>query len=239
MTRRIYWGLAILIILLIGVTVVMLTRSTDTTPKNVYIDVEPSMEIPPPAEPGYKWVWHHNQWNKVPTARPGDELVRHGDHTHDVSIPHTKPVAPMPNTKSSGGLTYHAELLETDPVKALRLQTEERGHWSARWIPEFPPDDIAAQEFVRNQYLLTYYKSIGDMDNSIYRKAWKDYRAEMMILYEMPPDINDGYTRGRGTDLLLITWTAMDQSSVLPLYNSLGYRTLDSNHFPDHISNLK
>lgn len=42
MTRRIYWGLVILILLIIGVTVVMLTRTTDTEPRTIYIDVDPS-----------------------------------------------------------------------------------------------------------------------------------------------------------------------------------------------------
>ena len=44
MTRKIYWGLAILIVLLIGVSVVMLTRTTDTTQKKVFIDVDPSTD---------------------------------------------------------------------------------------------------------------------------------------------------------------------------------------------------
>ncbi len=42
MKSRIYWGLAILIILLVGVSVVLLTRTTDTKPEFVYIDREPS-----------------------------------------------------------------------------------------------------------------------------------------------------------------------------------------------------
>ena len=50
MTRRFYWGLVILITLLIGVTVVMLTRTTDTEPRNVYIDVDPSEVNQPPAK---------------------------------------------------------------------------------------------------------------------------------------------------------------------------------------------
>lgn len=41
MKRKLYWGLTILIILLVGVTVVMLTRTTDTEPKTVYKDVDP------------------------------------------------------------------------------------------------------------------------------------------------------------------------------------------------------
>lgn len=69
MTRRIYWGLATLIILLIGVSAFLLLQNTDTEPKRVYIDVEPSMDKPPPAEQGYKWVWHHDHWDKVPIAQ--------------------------------------------------------------------------------------------------------------------------------------------------------------------------
>ena len=41
MRNKLYWGLAILIILIIGVTVVMLSRTTDTEPRKVYIDVDP------------------------------------------------------------------------------------------------------------------------------------------------------------------------------------------------------
>ena len=70
MKRRIYWGLVILIILLIGASVFLLTRTTDTKPKNVYIDVDPS-------EPGnqsskklsetYKFTkwWEENKANLV------------------------------------------------------------------------------------------------------------------------------------------------------------------------------
>ena len=46
MKGRIYWGVAILIILLIGAFVFMLMRNTDTEPEKVYKDVvEPSKEV--------------------------------------------------------------------------------------------------------------------------------------------------------------------------------------------------
>ena len=45
MNRRIYWGLAILMVLLVGVSVVLLTRTTDTEPKRVYRDRDPSKEV--------------------------------------------------------------------------------------------------------------------------------------------------------------------------------------------------
>jgi len=42
MRNKLYWGLAILIIIVIGVAVVMLTRTTDTEPITIYKDVDPS-----------------------------------------------------------------------------------------------------------------------------------------------------------------------------------------------------
>ena len=77
MTRTMYWGLVILIIGLIGVSVVVLTRPTATEPKVIYKDVEPSITDPPAAEAGYKWVWHHDHWDKVPTGVPSEPMEPH------------------------------------------------------------------------------------------------------------------------------------------------------------------
>ena len=66
MNKKLYWGLLALIILLIGVFIMMLTRTADTENEIVYNpNVEPSKNNPPPAEPGYKWEWHHNHWDRV------------------------------------------------------------------------------------------------------------------------------------------------------------------------------
>ena len=79
MTRKIYWGLAILIVLLIGVSVFLLMQNTDTEPKVIINDVSEEQlddirkqihsqikSTPkPPDEPGFKWVWHQNHWDKV------------------------------------------------------------------------------------------------------------------------------------------------------------------------------
>ena len=70
MRNKLYWGIATFIVLLImlGVSAVIFMRTTDTESKVVYIDVEPSKDNPPPAEPGYKWVWHNDRWDKVPVS---------------------------------------------------------------------------------------------------------------------------------------------------------------------------
>ena len=156
MTRRIYWGFAILIILLIGVSVVLLRQTTDTEPRTVYNPLTPE-EAQVKSQ-----IQDAIEKSKVPTARPGYKIVPHDDHYHEVKIDKTedttpvdKPVATVPKAKS-GSLTYHEELLKTNPVEALRLQAEERGHPAAKWIPPFPPDDLEAQEFARNIYLSIY-----------------------------------------------------------------------------------
>ena len=56
MTRKIYWGIAILIVLLLGVTAVLLTRTTDTEPNPVYrgdrepLNPNPTLNTIEPAE---------------------------------------------------------------------------------------------------------------------------------------------------------------------------------------------
>ncbi len=68
-------------------------------------------------------------------------------------------------------LTYHAELLETHPVEALRQQTRELGHWSAEHIPPFPPEDPEAANFARDLYIMRYYKYTEQIDDPAYLAA--------------------------------------------------------------------
>ena len=65
MRKKMIWGIATLIVLLIGVSAVMFMRNTDTEPKAGYIDVEPSKDNPPPAEQdgGH---WHGDEWHDAP-----------------------------------------------------------------------------------------------------------------------------------------------------------------------------
>ena len=89
----------------------------------------------------------NKQQAQVPKPKPEQENPpRHVTQPTPVPKTHTEPP------------TYHEELLKTNPVKALRLQAEERGHWSAEHIPPFPPDDTEAQEYARSIYLMHYYR---------------------------------------------------------------------------------
>lgn len=89
MKNKMYWGLSILIVLPIGISVVMLTRTTDTKPKVVVNDVSEEQlddigtkiqshiksSQKPPDELGYKWVRHGDHWDKVKIDEQQNETV--------------------------------------------------------------------------------------------------------------------------------------------------------------------
>ena len=78
MKRKIIWGIGVLIIgLVIGVSVVLLMQNRDAEPIVIYTYTEPSSDNPPAAVPGYKWVWHHNHWDKVPIDNPNQPIEHH------------------------------------------------------------------------------------------------------------------------------------------------------------------
>ena len=200
MRNKLYWGLGILIVLLIGAFVFVMVKDqskirqleTDlaevqkklevhneaaNTPKVVDIsDVKP-----PPAEPGFKWVRHGDHWDKIPVGQ------------RETTVEPVKPTYTDP-------LTYHEELLNTNPVKALRLQAEERGHPSAEWIPPFPPDDLEAQAFARNTYLCIFLTE-GDPERE---KASVAYLEKLDALSHAI--FEEGQKSARNYDLLKIAW---------------------------------
>jgi len=164
----------------------------------------------PPDERSFKWVRHGDHWDKVPIAEANAPTAK------DV------PVYQPPVTKTyHGPLTYHAELLKTNPVKALRLQSEERGHWSKDWIPPFPPDDAEAQAYARNQYLRQYYRSIGDTKTPEFDKAVSECLSmlDTIMTYEFS---------ARVYDLLKLTWPN------LPAGTAYHDDSTPSDYFPNY-----
>ena len=211
MKRKLYWGLGVLAVLLLGVSLGFLIRPTHKEPIKIYRgDTEPSKAV-------IDSMRHKVSKNKSSTAR-------------------------VPKTKS-GGLTYHAELLETNPVKALRLQAEERGHWSREHIPPFPPDDTEAQAFAKSIYLMTYYQSLGygyenikpdnfDPESSrIHANATRAYISQIRAF--------DKYEGARSRDLWRLSWTRTNAGEITPyggFVPGVGRaRMFRSDYFPDFI----
>ena len=163
-----------------------------------------------------------NPTEKVPI---GDTLQ--GEHFHADGTWHDEPHAPVEvsevvdTSEATAGvsdtsrpamqLTYHAELLKSNPVEALRQQARELGHWSADHIPPFPPDDIEAAEFARNTYLFLYYMRTRQTDHPEYLAALEArgvfYRA-LRDAYEA--GVKTPWEAARHHDLMKITWTMIE-----------------------------
>lgn len=213
MTRKLYWGIATLIVLLIGVSVFMLMHNTDTEPEKVYRDVEPSKEV----------MDSLRQGEMKPTEEPDGHFHADGSFHDGTDAEHAN--------VSEEVIYPHQALLDTNPALALKAQAEDRGHWSARWIPPFAADDTQAQAFARNEYFIHYYESINDLNNPIYIQAMREEREQRRAIMEYPYG-------PRKYDLMLITRCSLNESDVYPLYVG-GVRLTPSDYFPLYYSDLK
>ena len=224
MNKKLYWGLGVLFGLIIGGFVFLLVQQkaelneweADAAKDKKLTTAETPPLVknkPPPPVPGYKWVQHGDHYDKVPISDPNGTPIAQG-------------AAPV--TTYNGPLTFHAELLKTNPVKALRLQAEERGHVNAKWIPPFPPDDVEAQELAKAVYALIYNTNSDTPKLGI--------GGNSMLMME---EIYKKYSRtsARSCDLTKLTWVAL--SYQIDHYNSDGLALLPSDYFPEHISDLK
>ena len=183
MKKEMKWGLATLMLLL-GIAAVF-----------IFLDQNAELQqLEKETAESDKLRQERNKPQETPVAVEELPPVVHpnehpsGPHQHEDDTAHNPSVSQVSQTYT-GPLTYHAELLETNPVKALRLQAEERGHWSAQWIPPFPPDDQEAATVARSKYLMAYYKSIGDMDNPVYKKAYQDYELFSSTIFDRYPNV--------------------------------------------------
>ena len=139
-----------------------------------------------------------------------------GGHFHADGTWHAEPhETPAPPARyPSGDLTYHADLLDKHPVEALRQHAQEIGHWSADYIPPFPPEDTEAARYARNRYLVSFYSAIGETDNPEYRRAGEAvmYFFDEVIKKQYPTDNLE--TKDRGWDLLRLSWITLEDNNL-------------------------
>lgn len=224
MTRRMYWGVAILILLLGTAAVFIIEIAENRQLKEQLAEAEKIANQIKQQEVAE---------NNPRVAREGYKLVKHDDHFHEVPIdapdtwqeqtPVVQPVVQTAVTTYTGSLTFHEELLKTNPVKALKLQAEERGHVNAKWIPPFPADDLEAQAFARNAYLNVYL----DETDLEYEKVSGAYLDK---LHAINNAIHvEGMRSARNYDLLKITWVV----GTIPVSHYRGNVALfPSDYFP-------
>ena len=229
MRYKLYWGLGILIVLLIGAFTFVMVKQFE---KNKQLDAElkeaqalaDQIEERKAAE------------NNPPVAREGFKMVPHGDHWHEVPIDAPdvwEEQTPEPNVMVKNHpnsekvepktfdtiLTYDEELLRTNPVEALRREAEARGHWSAKYIPAFPPDDLEAQAYAR----AVFYSTFLPHDDPRWHEGIKN-----TIIFSTENLHNNDSKRAR--DLTRIRWVDFDAKS--PRAQLLDMGLVESTDYP-------
>ena len=216
MTRRMYWGIAALIVLL-GTAAFFFIKSEMEFAKYVK---ETEAELEKYKEPLEKQKGHYHADGTFHHEEDPSRVDVPKEDPSRVDMPKEKREVPKPKPQKlyTGPLTFHAELLKTNPVKALRLQQEERGHWSAAWIPPFPPDDTEAQEFAKAIYLFKYYHhNFGKLlDTPEYEKEAKEFYKASEIESQMRRTIMSDPYGARSCDLLKLTWISLDTPPSYP-----------------------
>lgn len=173
MSKKMIWGGTTLMVLLIGISLFLLMRNTDPKPPIiVYKDVEPSKENPPPAEPGYKWVWHHNHWDKVPIAETGEVVDKETKQNLPPIAEVDKPAPDVPNKKVSTdrvGSDYPLLIETENPVigKPIFLRTIDGTGIDIDW-ESLSPTELAEKikQIERGKVPLPdgyYYRHYSDM----------------------------------------------------------------------------
>ena len=216
MNRKTYWGIAALIVILIAAggfifyQLVTVQQMKEELAQDKKILEEREKLIAennlPPAEPGKKWVPHGDHFHEVPIEAPDVwQGEPHEPVAQEESVSHpTQATHPVSNYK--GTLTYHAELLETNPVEALRMQGKELNHWSTDYIPDYPPDDVAAHDFARVEYLKRYIKVTGEVPPGI-------NQAQLDRSFDEGMDELHRRLEAREPRFRELTWVMMDPPS--------------------------
>ncbi len=151
---------------------------------------------------------HDDEWHAEPRTPGVPPATAQGNREQ------TTPVAEVTQTYD-GPLTYHAELLETHPVEALRQHAREIGHWSAEHIPPFPPEDSEAAEFARNTYLFLYYMRTGQTEHPAYPaagKAQSEFFNALTRAYDA--GFKTPWEAARNDDLMKLTWPVIPPLDV-------------------------
>jgi len=217
MKRKLFVGFGILIILITGIFGILLIPDRDQEDVIVYKDLSGKQieKIRNQSKPTQKLI------KKIDEQSPFNNS--HHSHEHLHNEPHLPIASPSPVNfddviQDTEVIYPHQELLDSHPVAALRAQAKDSGHWSAKYIPPFPPDDTEANEFARNIYIFNHYNR--DPGHTSASNAWKAL-MELQIDSGIYIEGNEGpggsrsarlnrYPTPRQDDLVRLTHTYYD-----------------------------
>ena len=235
MSKQLQWAIGGLALLIVGSVALQIYLYVDKQRfKEEHTSPEPKTETESEQPPEQVQVPEVD--NRPPPPDDGREYVWHGDHWDPVDSPHAPtlqtPFVVEKGKTYDGPLKYDEGLFKTNPVKALTVELEARGHWAAKYIPPFPPDDLEAQELARYEYMISF------MDIQDGRKLW-DLVNKKMDLWR---SIDEKYGRfsARAYDIARLTWPSLS-SSYRPAdfeingFPSEYFQTRRSEISPEHI----
>ena len=222
MSKNMYWALGALVMIIVGIVALQVYLHIDM--KNFKEGLNSSPELEVETKQSTEKGQAPEVDNRPPQPDDGREYVWHGDHWDPVDSQHASTPPSTVVEKQGiyeGPLTYHTELLETHPSEALALQSEERGHWSAKYLKGYAPaDDHVAQEFARLVYLQVYYNHLYRTTGEIpipyeeYEQLWKDIKAHRKSwdAYRHLPKSNPG---GRVLALTQLSWPLTSRNPIV------------------------
>ena len=214
---RKYWiGLTVFLVAIVGISLYYLQTRPPKDPIVIYKPVEPlpksTAEVSEgdTAQGGHRHAdgtWHEGP-HDAPVVSEVPAEVETSKATPEVSAP----------SQPAMQLTYHTELLKSDPVEALRQQGKERGHWSADYLPDFPLDDTEAMEIARAEYDYIYYSRTIPLseqhDSPEFQRVSRHSMSLLRAVNERyPADSTDWHVRARGLDLGMLSWPSFPDGS--------------------------
>ena len=200
MNKKLYWGLGVLFLLITGVFVLILVQQKAELAKYEEDYALPTEKVADKKTP--------QNGQEVDTSHPNYHVHSDGTPhvgTHDAHAPIAQPIG-VSNKMSGTEVTYP---MPDNPVKALREYLDKRGHWSAKWIPDFPPDDIEASTLASNVFIMVRHKAAGNayydgaalIPNRVVHDFLAEYRSSK---------------KQRSYDLYKLTWGLLDNPLPYP-----------------------
>ena len=161
MEKQMKWGLATLLLLL-GIAAVFLFLDQNAELQQLEKETAESDKLRQEHNKPQETLGAVEELPLV--VRPNEHPS--GPHQQENGTVHNPSVSQVSQTYT-GPLTYHEELLKTNPFEALRQQSKELNHWSLDYIPDFSPDDQLAADYARVEYLKRYIKVTGEVPEGV------------------------------------------------------------------------
>ncbi len=201
MRNKVYWGLGVLIVLMIGAFVLIMVNEYAEN-QQLEDDEKKAQEIAEQINQQKKLK------NNTPVARDGFKMVPHDDHWHEVPInaPDTWQEEQIADTSDN----TQQPVAKVDypnpdnPVQALREYLEKQGHWSAEYIPDFPPEDTEAAQMAQNVLIMLAHEDAG---NKILDGPAEAANREFLQTLEH----YKGSMEQRGFDIYRLSWAILDE----------------------------